>query len=207
METAVIAAIVAACVSLIGFLVNLRIAKENKKALAENLRITSQIKLNEQAVTELGDFLAESEGLRFTCIRIASILRSAKQDKEEPRSVLLREFCDEYRGKQNTFFSKWFRVLKEIRSEKPMILAGLMHDGNNLCACITGYLELSLMESAEGNFHIPGRYSETLIDALDRLIKHLEELNKLLISERNDRLGELWGKRPVSALETVRNGH
>ena len=92
METAIIAAIVAAFVSLVGFLVNLRIARENKKALAENLRITSQIKLSEQAVTELGDFLAESEGLRFTCIRIASVLRSAKQNKEERRNILLRGF-------------------------------------------------------------------------------------------------------------------
>jgi len=207
METAIIAAIVAAFVSLIGFLINLRIAKENKKALAENLRITSQIKLSEQSVTELGDFLAESEGLRFTCIRIASILRSVKQGKEEPRNVLLREFYDEYRSKQNTFFPKWFRVLKEIRGEKPIRLAALMHDGNNICAAITGLLQLSLKESGGGKFNIPDHYSKPLIKELDLLIKHLEELNKLLISERNDRLGEIWGKRPVSALETVRNIH
>ena len=86
-----------------------------------------------------------------------------------------------------------------------MLLAGLMHDGNNLCACISGYLELSLLEAGEDNFHIPDRYSETLINALEQLVKHLEELNKLLISERSDRLGELWGNRPVSALETARN--
>lgn len=205
MESAIISAIVAGIVSLIGFIINLRIARENRKTALQELKTQSKLKMGETIISDMSSFLSESESLRFSCLRLMKLLENVNHsDFRDTNWKLFFQFSEDFTSNQRTFFSYWFKIIRELRDQKPIILAGMMHDGNNICAVVTGYLQLIKYRYSEGESGFDIDVIENLRKIMKELIAYLEQLNSYIISERDGRLEELWGeKQPNKALHRI----
>jgi len=146
-----ISAIVASIVSLIGFIVNYRIAKENRKTALEELKTQSRIRIGEQSISGMGPFLSESESLRFSCLKLIEILENINhKNLEHTTWKFFFQLAEEYNNKQSKFFSCWFKVIHKLRNVKTTQLAELMHEGNNYCAVVSNYLGLIRSRDSKG---------------------------------------------------------
>ncbi|MDI6763524.1 MAG: hypothetical protein QME83_10910 [Thermodesulfobacteriota bacterium] len=205
MESAIISAIVAGIVSLIGFIINFKIARENRKTALQELKTQSKLKIGETIISDMSSFLSESESLRFSCLRLMKLLENVNDsDFRDTNWKLFFQFSEEFTSNQRTFFSYWFKIIRELRDQKPIILAGMMHDGNNICAAVTGYLQLIKYRYSEGESSFGIDVIENLRKIMKELIAYLEQLNSYIISERDGRLEELWGeKQPNKVLHRI----
>lgn len=201
MNTAIIAAIVAGIISLIGFLVNIYISREARKNTISQITIASRLKDGENSIFDMKQFLSASENLRFTCVRLLKILTNDEHDSEDDVQLeLLSEFADAYQTQQKSLFDAWFKIIMEIRNPVTLNLGTLMHDGNNICAAVSGYLSLLLLDLERQDEScrkiMNKRYRVSLSKSLHLLIRNLEQLNSLMISERDELMRELWRIEP-----------
>jgi hypothetical protein len=117
----------------------------------------------------------------------------SQSDFRDPNWKPFFQYFEAYEKSQNSFFSYWFRIMRELRDRKPLVLAGLMHDSRNVCASVSGYLALIEHQYSEGQSGVRDDLVDRLLETLRELVSFLEELNACVMSERDGRKGDLWG--------------
>lgn len=210
MDTIVVAALVAGIVSIIGFIVNLIVAREARRSMLAEIATQSRIKEGEASLSDLKAFLATSESLRFACVRLLKILtEQSPNGLDSIRLELFRDAAKDYASVQKELFTGWFRVILEIRNPKTYLVAALMHDSNNLCAATGAMIEFCLREIDRGKESeaFEPRDRELLAKQLGRLIEFLEQLNAHLIAERDALMTEIWGTETKAKAISTRDTH
>src|ERR1043165_9000457 len=115
METAIIAALVAGGVSLIGLLVNMRIAKETRRGALTQMRFASALKFAEDAVRELKTFCSQIERFRIFCWRITTDIEAWEINPAgSPGLAALADRRDTFMEQFHTFFDAWASVRSDV---------------------------------------------------------------------------------------------
>jgi hypothetical protein len=181
MEAAVIAALVAGAVSLVGFLVNLRIAKETRRSAREQPSIAASVRLAEDAISELKGYARQTELLRSACWDLWTKARYATSlvDYEALEKSVVR-----FDGAWEEYFNAWANVKPTVNNETDLeLVQKLRHETRE----VSTRLKRQLTEP-------PTRSGVTaVVDELRRLLDLLEGMIVLIRNIRQEAIERLGG--------------
>jgi hypothetical protein len=112
METALIAALVAAGVSGAGVLVNLAIARRVRTASNDQLRFRAALKEAEKSIREIKAFCGEAEKLRDACWQVLTAVCALQKHREDNQELLALSEHHERFGRSSSSFFQAFAIIQ-----------------------------------------------------------------------------------------------
>ena len=215
MPTVLIAALVAAVVSLFGLLISLHIARLSARSAIRNLRVGSALKSAEDGLKAITRFCSVTEHFRLTCCQLSSRLHLLVgetwycQDDCPPDRVhavfgeAKEAFCVEY----PKFLEAWSDGRISLHDDARRIIGGFLHDSKNIHVGIRFGLETV---SQELTIRAPEQMKELMeasgvMRGVAHLIGHLEELYAVAAKHRNAMIADLLtNDRLLTTGRTVR---
>lgn len=207
METAIIAALVAAIVSLIGVLVNYRISRETRKTQFD-LRLTdSAIKSRENEFNKMDEFLAKAEEFRLKLHLISGLIKKGIE-KDPLNSFPIKMLSEELTNLSSLYsalIEKWSIVKHTITSKESFFIAASMHEYNRYGAEIINYVHIL---SSDYKDKISIKFEEVIetLSELENVVKWIEKdtynLYLSVLSEKQRLVIELLSLAPSQVTST-----
>lgn len=182
MEPAVIAAIVAGSVSLLGLLVQVAIARQTRIAQREQAAFTAQMKLAMDLASDLRSLEYESESVRIRVWEAMSILdrlgAGTLQHGSDELNRLL-SISKKLSTEAEVFLSAWAKVKYDISDELLDYLRRLRHDCRAPLVVISAVVERIEHESQSQNISVNhNRYCADLRTNFERLLPLLDQFGR-----------------------------
>jgi hypothetical protein len=189
LESAIIAAIVAGVVSLIGCMVNLKIAREQRKGLEDQVRLAAAMKYAEEKVKLIKKYCMEAERLRVRCWELIPCVRTAIS-KGEITSVgePFERFQDQFRN----FLISWAEVKGDIPEAPLRYIRFLRHECKNHGESIEhDLIELFNQVEMEGCQKMKIKpVLEDILKELDLMLRALDNVFSVINVIRDDTIND-----------------
>jgi hypothetical protein len=182
MNPILISVIISGSISLIGIVINLFIAKEQRRSELTKLKISSSLKFKEINITELNKYCTETEKLRIACWNLKIYLQNLYDDCSSCNLDKIKDSPDNEfrRNKDNllkqfeVFFKSWATIKGSFQSDD--ILRTIRHSAKTYCASID-----STLDNFERNLSKETKYDiSSLKERIARINGEIEELLRLL---------------------------
>lgn len=182
MESAIIAATVAALVSLVGMLVNLRIAREGRQAAADAARMNAALAETRASLAQMRKYAADIERLRSTAGLLMLSLES--------HGIMTERFEEFSKAFENAFYD-FFRSWDETKSEMDDVYVTFVRMYRHSCKNAAQ----DVLEQLRAFRESTGDARKQEARKLDRLFyafqTKLDEMYSLVRNAKNERLEEL----------------
>lgn len=190
METAIIAGLVAALVSALGLLVNLRIARDSRRANELQLRLQAALKDKEEAIKEIKLYTETVEGFRSACWQVMAQLMLQERQNPDEISDIDRKVSDNafqtFEAQAKIFFDSWAKIKADVSHlEEPSVTyaRALRHECKNMAADISVFLRSKKHEL--GNAQFPEADRKNLKAKTTLLLHRLDDLFTVVNDMRN----------------------
>jgi len=136
MEPAIIAALVAGAVSLVGLVVQLLIARQSRIAQREAIATKAEIENSKNTISELRSLECDTESVRILAWRVLSMIRDMPElgthDSDQSRKFL--NCATKFSNEAARFLESWATVKYEIDEEYNEYLRHQRHECRHLIA-------------------------------------------------------------------------
>lgn len=189
MEAVITAAIVAAIVSALGLLVNLKIARDTRQGNLLQIRFQSALKGKEEAVKEIKLYVETVERFRSACWGVSAqliLLKHRKTDLDEIESQTRKRMFDLFEKEADEFFKSWAKIKAETAqySESTVEYArAIRHACKNQADDII-YFMLDKKKQIDKGF-LKDSDRNIFEVKIERLLRDLDELFNVINDMRN----------------------
>ena len=209
METAIIAALVAGAVTLVGLLVNLHIARQTRKATADQLRLGIALKAGEETVSELKAYARQAELMRIACWEIWAKAHSASMGRRPVENMKeLAQLGESFNEKYSQFFSSWAEVKSEVPPWYVEVLRVLRHEAKHRSHSILDRLyELqSLLQKNQITQNRARKHTEDILREVESLLQLLDKVFSIVQNVKTEVIVDLLAQpEPNNAIHSDGN--
>lgn len=191
MEPALVAALLAAAVSLVGVLASLRMARQALAASRAQIVLTTGLKVEEVSIQTLRVYSSAIEKLRVECWYLISAVRWVIEGRDEGRDMeMLRSAVQVFHAKSLAFLEAWAEVRPEITSPALDVIRMMRHD-------IRRKLETIIATATDiASARRRRREARETLRSIDSdvrtLLQDLDHFLGFVVSLKDDRLRELF---------------
>lgn len=146
METAVIVALIAAFVSLVATLVNIKIARDTSKERRSAKAHEEKLRQENENTQSVRRFLSAAEGVR---IQLYYLAWAVEEGMLTYRNERLEEMISDYDNSHKKYVEAWEDLRPLISDKKALFFAHSMHRQGNRFAVIGGFLNIVKREAVE----------------------------------------------------------
>lgn len=191
MEPAIIAALVAGGVSLVGIIINLLIARQARQATRDQVRLGAAIRAGEEAAKALAAQTAEVERFRIACWELDESLQELTASPGFARRKLTRA-AEQFKAQYALFMDSWAVAKGEVPQSQLLDIRGLRHQCKNLALRVASSLDYLIDEVSDGKVgkEIPRRIGDLELQ-LEELLVVLDMFFARVNSVRLQRFAEV----------------
>jgi len=190
MGSVLIAAIISASISLIGFIINLFIAKETRRSTMDSIKFSLAIKSKENILNEIKKLCTETEKMRITCWNVIMFLQKYKsqscfRDNQVNDYIneiikLKKSFSEQF----SIFFESWSTVKGTIPEDITLIISFLRHETKNIVLVVCNYLDI--LEHDLNSVENRGERTMQIMTVLNTNLNNLPSKLDTIFSRAND---------------------